>query len=614
MDGGDDSKDTLRQIAARYRRPIVSLLLDIQRDGILKDEDLVIDFLKRLECFYIRANDRTTLRRTLIDVSEETKYIALSYTWNPSDHEDETSGGYFVEARYRSNCWRSSVRNCVFERITKYMLVEGVTLLWIDRHSIPQKISNPATHRQKIAGLQCMDKVYERSEHPVALLGRPLASSYELTLLRKVMSGSFVKESHSAGGFQLSQEDRDQDATDALELLFAITSDLWWQRAWTFQENYKAGKNMTLLIQHPECCERLKEGYRIFGEVSGELCINSVLFSEKATKFCLAFGRYQILLDNSQPMTPTIIQDVEKREVSKVWDRLAIIGNCCSYPVRMDIERLQQNRKSLSLSLLIMWLLNGELLINNSDEHSALDLNISGFLERYSFDKMSSPLEQHSLTFNKGSRFIGVKLVDSGILTKGYIWELGRIIRTIEFNNEIPWIQKPQGQGVLKLFEHRCLTKLSQELKALHECESLARYITTYLYNDAHGSPDFFYGENYMGMMMVELSEAVRNGKDLRLGKLRGSNDFMAVFVWEGDDEPGFVFTSSRPKSDFEGYGFHDTDRHVSLEVDIRPGSGHIEGSPLHLYIKQRWVSGVCFFVRCSPEQVIFPWPKAFKS
>ncbi|KAI1291364.1 hypothetical protein F5Y03DRAFT_376834 [Xylaria venustula] len=264
MDGSDDSKETLRQIVARYRQPIFSLLLNLQRYQTLQKKQLDIEhFLSNLECFYTTASDRTVWRQQQINAFEEENYVALSYTWNPSKHEDESSEGCFIETSNGGRSDASPVRNCVFERIAKYMLVERVKLLWIDRHSIPQEISDPAARRIKEAGIQCMDGVYELSKHPVALLGRPLASSRELTLLRKVMLGRI----------QFSRGDNHQDATDALQLLFEITSDLWWQRAWTFQENYKGGKKMTLLIQHPECCDKLKEECGIFGEVPGELCV-----------------------------------------------------------------------------------------------------------------------------------------------------------------------------------------------------------------------------------------------------------------------------------------------------------------------------------------------------
>ncbi|KAI0449284.1 hypothetical protein F5B21DRAFT_494853 [Xylaria acuta] len=629
----DDSKDTLREITMRYRQPIVSLLLEIQQCQTSQQDFL--GFLNHLECFYIERYKRTTLRRRWINPFQVTNYVALSYTWDPSQYENPSSGRYSVEIRCRGGNYPSPVRNCVFERITKYMRVKGVELLWIDRHSIPQRACKaPACeHRichKKKAGLQCMDWVYKQSKHPVALLGRPLESHRELTLLYEILKGKFTNRSNSTGQFRPLQKGNVERAKDALKLLFAITSDLWWQRAWTFQENYKGGKEMVLLIRHPPSLETYKRRRRTFGKVPGELCVNSRLFSDQASKLCRALrctghltpeeremiesilskaGKYTVLLDKSQTMSPEIIADVEERDVRDFWDRLAIVGNCCSYSVRMDIERLRQNGHSLSLSILAMCLLNGEILDNRpSDEHTASNVTISRFLKVQSFDKLSS----HSLAFNKGSRLINVKLNKSGILASGHLWKLGRIIRTDHFSSQLPWVESPRGE--LELLEQRHLTRLSQELEAFPESTILAHDIADYLKKDAIGSAPFQIGENYMRMMMIEVSEAIGDGKTLRLGSLNGSDECTAIFIWESDHKPGFIFTSSRPKDpDSKGHKANDTDRHVSLEVELTSGTGQTKESHPHLYIK-RWVSGICFFVESPRREVVFPWPPALKN
>ncbi|KAI0814210.1 hypothetical protein GGR55DRAFT_701898 [Xylaria sp. FL0064] len=596
----DDSKDTLGRISGRYQRPIVSLLFEIQEYQTLQQD--VLGFLERLECFYVNPDAPTRLRRVTISAFEERHYIALSYTWNNTRYEDATSGRYWIQTRDRKGGFPSPVRNGVFTRITRYMRFEGVKLLWIDRHSIPQRQSNPDSRHKKEAGLQCMDWIYRQSKHPVALLGRPLKSSRELMLLYWVMRGKFVKSSRRAGKFEIIKGKTSEEAADALELLFLITGDLWWERAWTFQENYKGGGNME--------------------------------FSVQATKFCLAFqftgsptekekrriniilsraGRYTVLLKESQIMSPTVIADVEKRGVTCAWDRLAIVGNCCTYSVRMDLERLRPSRHSLSLSMLAMCLLNGEVLDNRPfTKRNAFDLTVSRFLRVHSFDKISSPLEERSLTFNKGSRFTDVKLHQSGILTSGHLWKLGRIIETDHFRNRLPWVDSPGGK--LTLLQQRYLTRLCQELEKFLESIELSRCIANYLENDASNNAPFQLGENYMLKMMKEVSEAIDSGRDLRLGSLRGSEECMDIFIWEGDDRPGIIFTSLRPKEpNIEKHISHDIDSHVSLEVDLGRGTGQTRKSPPSLYVK-RWVSGICFFVGCRREKVVFPWPPALRN
>ncbi|RYP78264.1 hypothetical protein DL771_000741 [Monosporascus sp. 5C6A] len=563
--------------------------------------------------------------RHLINAWEMRRYVALSYTWEPSEDEDRTSGWYRVEDRSQSRCFESPVRNCVFERVTKYMRHEEVDLLWIDRHSIPQ--GEPCD--RKSAGLQSMDWVYKQSAHPLALLGRPIGSRYELQLLYEILKGRFVVGRYEAGHshHQLSENASRRRARDALLLLHEITSDLWWRRAWTFQENYKGGRAMTLLISHWPPWDGQKRRYRIFGDIPGELCINSVQFSDQATRLCQAFqraesqtpeekraikaittraGRYAVLLNKSESMAPAIIADVERRGVSNPWDRLAIVANCCSYPVRLHIQQLREEGHSLSLSMLAMCLLNGQILHNGRPSQRPVSgMTVSEFLKAQSFDGLSSPRYEPSLTFNKGCRFVDVKLTETGVLTSGHLWELGPTIPTAQFGSHLP----PVGNvpGALGPQEQQLLTQLWRKLDSHCETRTLASH---------RENEPFGFSENYMLMMAAEVASAIREGKVLRRGRLEGQDQYSAIFVW-GDDSsegPAFVFTSSQPRNpDSRGHDANDTDRHVSLEVELGPMARQTGNGLPHLYVK-RWVHGLCFFVGCPREEVIFPWPPDLKS
>ncbi|KAI1330310.1 hypothetical protein F5Y16DRAFT_408762 [Xylariaceae sp. FL0255] len=639
----DDSRNTLRQIISCREKSIASILCDIQDYQCQESQKHCLRFLENLECFYF-DEPRSTFKRSWINAFEERMYVALSYTWNPCDEEDASAGAFLIESRprRRRKSYPSPVRNCVFERILKYMEIMDVTLLWIDRHSIPQKIctstcnsifcDHKARH-SKEAGLRCMDRVYRQSEHPVALLGRPIESHWDLAILYKILRGKFTAISDVERRYQLLDRIDYQEAKKVLKLLLAITDDAWWQRAWIFQESYKGGNAMTLLISHPRFLEDQKRDYETFGDISGELCVNSQRFSIQTTKFCLAFrstfnqtrqnkdmvdsilnkaGRYTMLLEESRTMTPQIISDVEGRGVKQVWDRLAIVGNCCSFPVRMDIERLQENGQSLSLSMLAMCLLNGEMLDNRPfKHHRELDMTVSEFLKDRSFKEIPSPLEQHSLTFNKGCRFTDVRFDESGIITKGHLWTLGPIIRTSRFSHRLPWVRSVKGD--LDISQHWYLSRLSQELDKVPKSKVLARHITDYLRKDASGNAPFQVGENYMLMMLEELCYAIENGETLILGSLNGSEECMAIFIWEGNRNPGLIFTSTQPKNpNFGSYEANDTHRHVSIEVEIAPRAGYSNEHLPHLYVK-RWVPGVCFFVGCPRENVVFPWPAVLK-
>ncbi|KAH9203981.1 hypothetical protein DL95DRAFT_499205 [Leptodontidium sp. 2 PMI_412] len=626
---------------------------------------------------------RTRLFRCWIDAFDENDYVALSYTWSRSEYEDQSSGRYEVQTRDRKQFFSSPVRDCVFDRVIKYMRKFNLKFLWVDRHSIRQKTCKQVVcdHRvcnQKRAALQTMDLVYKLSNHPVALLGRPIESRDKLNLLARILAGELVNGDQETRQFQLSRGTSHVEAGNAMRLLKKITDDLWWTRAWTFQENYRARKKMTLLVRHPPSLEMQKRQYGLFGDVPDELCINSVNFSYEATRLCFAFqriqpqtredrearnhvlsttGKYTLLLEGSDSMTPTIIADIEKRSLTDPWDRLAITANCCQYQIRLSIGGLLQKAQSRSLSMLTMCLLNGEIPHNSAVEatqSSVPQMTVSRYLKAQFFNEFYAPKDELNLTFNKGCRFMDVELKASGIMTKGHLWKLGRVIRTATFSRRLPWVEDPSGS--LTLHQQKRLTQLANKLRSLSHT-LLANQIEAYLCRDSfhkkdEQSRDTTFPKSYLRMMAVELVTAMDKGKTLRLGSIWGAMEtvtpYTAIFIWEGDEHedgdtegtgdeesdvdtedkesqdsssdesdrrqrvlPAFVFTASRPKKPRSGqHDANDIDRHVSLEVECAGLTRQINGCVPRLYIK-RWLLGLCFFWGYPRMDVIFPWPPA---
>lgn len=593
-------------------------------------------YVHDLECLW---RGGTHFRRTRVNAFRN-EYVALSYTWTPSEHEDQESGQYCVEDWDCNTLEPSKVRNCIFERILRYMDHVGAYPLWIDAHCIYQDACDTpgcghARCTQKREALQAMDLVYQLSSHPVALLGRPLRTEAELHLLARILGGDFVTT--VATNIRVARE--------ALHLLHEITRDSWWGRAWTFQENYRGGERMRLLIRHDPSLERQKLRYLDFDKIPGELCIASVLFSQEATRLCLALqrmadlppddkasvdnvlraaGRYSIALSKSRTMTPTVIADIQARGLSKPWDRLPIVANCCQYSVRLDGEALSQQRQSISLSVLAMCLLNGEIIDNGNNRMiPAANLTPSKFLEEYVFQGFIAPTdEDRRLTFNKSCRLTAVELTASGIATNGHLWKLGRVIDTARFREKLPWINNKNGR--LELEQRRCLLQLVLELAGLGY-DLLADKIDRYLAADADAEPPRYefksFTDMYLHRMATELVAAIEARKKLRLGTIWDptgqSTPYRAVFVWPGERNDAadlgttFVFTSV-----WEGnlgsyiHDANDIDRHVSLEVDLESHSRR--GGVPRLRVR-RGLLGMCFFDGCPRTRVVFPWPRALQ-
>ena len=78
-------------------------------------------------------------------------------------------------------------------------------------------------------------------------------------------------------------------------------------------------------------------------------------------------------------------------------------------------------------------------------------------------DGLRAPDITYGLTLKKGCRFSDVELDENGILTKGHLWELGHIIRTVEFRRRLPWVNVP-GDNI-SLNGRRRLAQLASELR-----------------------------------------------------------------------------------------------------------------------------------------------------
>ncbi|CEI61402.1 hypothetical protein FVEN_g5885 [Fusarium venenatum] len=658
----------LRGNTSKNENDIISSLIEIQKCRIPQQKMKWI--VESLECLGRRQS-----RKRKLDLNESHKserpywfredvngfinsnFVALSYTWDASEHETQNpkAEGHLIETRDGEDAWRSSVRNSVLERITKYMQCHNVPLLWIDRHSIPQKkCKQPTcTHgecKQKRHALDAMDWVYSLSDHPVALLGRPIQSEDEMATLSAILRGVLVK--YHDGGFALAKNAEYSQALKMLNLLYEITRDKWWTRAWTFQENYKAGLKMTLLIHHNPDLESAKRSMlsgkkAMFGVVPGELSIQSVKFSESATKFCLAFrrhhfttsedeekithilktaGRYRILLLPSTSMSGTIISDVQWRGVTEPWDRLSIIANCCQYATRLDAGRLQlkgETELSLDISVLALRLLNGEIL-NNEEVYVPGETVLEQVNDLF-FDDFKAPDGEKRLTYNKGCRFANVDFTKKGIKTKGHLWKLGETLRAPRSS---PRLSQPTQQGEQQLSEYQRtrLRQLGELIKAKHggKDASIVEDMNEFLTEDAFVVDDEeSFSLWYRRLMAKEVVRAMDADQNLSLGYLcdpageptmaqgifipgRGAVDSSGILS-QADQELAYVFTSLWSDSQVdEEYLANELDHHVSLGVRLSDDSSR---DPLQLYT-QEWVLGLCFFTGVPTYDVVFPWPQ----
>ncbi|RKK08838.1 hypothetical protein BFJ66_g9106 [Fusarium oxysporum f. sp. cepae] len=630
---GEDMHEPLLDITQRYADPsIVKQLVHIQAANVPQQKSL--GFLKKLKCLYFKNRDHVgsstqpTLRlRTINAFTQRKKYVALSYTWKSSPEEvNVPDAGYLVQDIESGQMKQSSVRNTVFSRIKRYMDHINCKYLWIDQHCIHQEEGET-----KEIGMQAMDRVYSLSKYPAALLSRKINTSKQLQLLTDILSGSFV--TRRGDKYLPSSPAHWKRAQDAFRLLHYITSDTWFSRGWTYQENYRANKNMTLLITHSPTLN-LEKPSRHFKSLDGELLIKSKDFSEQATKLCQAYSeyqptqpdltyilskvnRYKISLassDDSAPvsMSPTIIKDITSRQLEREWDRLAIIANCCQYTKRLNSTQLQGNKHSLSLSLLTLVLMNGEILRNHPqdevDVSAARKMTITEFLHKHFYYGLDCPWDNAKLTFNKGCRFANVDLTEEGVRTRGYLWRFDGEISTAQFRNYSQTRKRKRNRQPVK----SPLEWLAEQLPDRY------RLLSQRLYEILDLEVPSSAAEKWMLNMAGKVEEAIMMGNLIHTATLLGSGPGplgVAVFVGQAEDtdtdgdsdgssemdsemstdsddhdQGSYVFTSfNSAQFDRGGFDLNDLDKRVSLEVDC--DSGISDRRIPRLYTK-RWIHG----------------------
>lgn len=603
----------------------MEIMEGIKETAIKRDQASV--FVRQLDCLrLIDLGGAIEFKRARIDVFDDDSDCAIaSWSWNASEHETELVGSYIIEddAGKRRP---SEVRDSIWRRAAAYMLNAGVKYLWIDAECIDQE-----DNKKKEKAMQEMDWLYHYGTHPFGMLTRPVNKEDELHLLAQILQGELACQSGHEREFPLKKGSAIASARKAIRLLDEITFDIWWTRAWIYQENYHGGERMRLLMPHDNKLKSLKDKYGdLFGGLEGELIIPSIQFCEALTEVCSGFitwsapddpqqeaahriisraARYLVLLEDRSSMSPIVIADVVNRCVTNHPDRLAIIANCCSYNIRLDSNKLQKRGASISLAILVLFLLNGEIFRNDLDEtrrdtlsSESSNLTVIQFIQKYAFDKFSPPFLEYGLTFNKSCRFVEVNLEAGGVHTTGHLWKLCN--KAIEIPcRELKNLDMVDTLRVLREYIERLPHKYKYEIA----CK--LRGILTHL--KAPESP----AEGYMRKMAAKVADALHDGRKLMLGYLCDSlrnpdwSPPTGIFICpdEGMESDGseFVFTSFRPgtkTSDGPAYT-GDVDKHVSLQVGIRDE----EGPPPKLFARA-WIHGLWFWTEPA-QPVVFPLP-----
>lgn len=125
-------------------------------------------------------------------------------------------------------------------------------------------------------------------------------------------------------------------------------------------------------------------------------------------------------------MTIRILKDLDRRGSKYRTDILPIVAIVCGYDVRLTTKEEGFKGRSLSLSILALYMANGELLANSHDGDE-LRHNVFAFFRKNSL-RICAPLPDALLTLSKHCQLSVSDLSPAGIHTRGVFWRLGDVI------------------------------------------------------------------------------------------------------------------------------------------------------------------------------------------
>lgn len=305
-------------------------------------------------------------------------YVAVSYCLNRENVEWYTGDIKAPIEILRKNTGKrpSTVPPDVLHRSVAYATNRGVNAIWIDQESVNQ--DDPIDKENSI---QVMDIIYQDSQHPIAILEFFFQSQIEVDVFTSVVDFDFVEF--------------DPNQIEVLEdVLFRLSQDSWFSRAWTLQESTSAGASMIILLGSPGL-----DKYSYFDSTPGEFeisiwdfqnaMVNSQTLIEERlaaetwsdTTSAIYASNYASILYNYIPnIHPKWVRSgkrdashrqrcsaaealnfLDDRSNSVFPDRLAILANICNYEVRIKTMVLELLGCSFSACALVLAILNGDM-------------------------------------------------------------------------------------------------------------------------------------------------------------------------------------------------------------------------------------------------------------
>lgn len=592
---------------------------------------------------------------------ESGEYIAVSCPWSLPGY-DTVSGRYTFGAVEPPGVIMPS--DAVLDRILNFKRSNPDYLntpFWVDKLCI-----NQAESSEKEVAVHSMDLVYQYSgkrvpdaDGNVRVIGCSLGLLFveiqtldELRMLRMLLDSKFADFIDGKPTLLVSAG----EASRVLDLIDKILHDNWWHRAWIFQEEFLASSSMILLL--PCTIDRSglgfenEEGIDLFGQTPGEIEVRPLNFRSCVTELCLALcpqaddtirrrcsailrraRRYTFLHRNKtasaaldatvHAMSPAIFEDIASRRITVGSDLLAIAANCCRYVTRLDAQILSGMGASLSVAIVTLFLMNGEILRHDVPADEVLGHSVMQCLGAAKL-RIRAPVPTGELIFIKMCRLPTFGMGADGFRVRGVLSRLDKKIKVkvATADQEAYWKSKDASiTSGLSEAEERLLRLLAAYLKsirveggdALHTL--LTEFVDKRTYERVPGTPPQYWSSKHISVLMAkDVCRAMVEGRPLWLSRLHGVKRFapwLGVFVIDDELElsrPGvisFVFTTSQSDHEFTDRGAklsRKNTRVTSLEVRYDPRTQRIW--------PRKWLNGLSFYNNSNhPREFVIPWP-----
>lgn len=659
----DDSTSSLREVRAASPQSISARILNVRRRaGLVAQKTAMrlcvqVDMTKR-GAGEIPGPDQGATIDHPIDLRHHysDEYIAISCPWSLPGY-DTASGRYrFTPEQPPGVIMPPDV---VLDRILNFKRCNPEYLdtpFWIDKICINQ---DGASDEKEMA-VHSMDLVYQYSGRVITIEGGAsktvgcslgilfvrMDTVHQLAVLRKVLESKYAESNNDEPKLLVPID----EAIEALEVIEMILSDNWWHRAWIFQEEFLASRHMILLL--PSTVDRTdgrfmnEEGVDLYGKTNGEIHVHALNFRSEATTFCLALGqhaddairdrcsevlkharRYTYLYRSKisvgpssivHAMSPAIFEDISARGITVPSDILAIAANCCRYVSRLNSKVLNDSQESLSIAILTMFMMNGEIVRHDVQREDILRQTVFECLQTAKLH-IEPPILAGALIFIKACRLPSVKMVAAGLEVRGV---LSRLDKRIRVNVPAPLRQHyldtldPNNMKTLSDAEKSLLLTFARHLEGMRSQGGDALHGLLKDYTEsrgANGEAQYWQMQHMQLMMAKSVCRSLAEGKPLWMARVHSPGTWtpwLGVFVPHDDADfvPGvsFIFTASETDHEFKDRGAklaRKNTRVVSLEVSYVSAGRQI--------IPKRWLNGLSFFNNTYHQRdLVIPWPK----